>query len=468
MFRIPDTARLSNPRRAGRVAVASCFAVTALVAGCGGGDKVKPFQPTQVIAFGDENSAFDDTTASSSSAMVTYNGPGGPATIQGSRYTVNVLSDAGYLCKGAEPTISGLATCDNNSTLFSTTEDYPTNTSFFKPTSSAFQYRVSSGIPIVHEVVTGTITEAISTTPSPVYQTVDHVYHCSMDFGSYFGNWVQVLIHGLGGGGLSIGAAGGGCAQDSGNGKSYAAWGADVDAVAAQVAAHRSELHDGVLVPILAGQNDIVNAFNEVLRPGSTLTEEDAKIRMRERGARLGQIINDIITTGARVVYLTVPDMGKSPLAVDAGKSALATALTDAFNEGYRDLGGLTYTTATNGHKIVKVDGFNLIAGMAASYPAKAACYDDPTKVKTSDGRDLLTALPGINALTPSLKAKALLLNCTSNNLVVVSGDYNATPPTKEVRADFGAYLWADSTHMTPIGHSSLGIQAASRIRSQL
>jgi hypothetical protein len=449
--------------------VTACLAMTLVVSGCGGGKKVQAFQPAQVIAFGDENSAFDDTAASgtplvavdpSTTAGVTVVTP-----IQGSRYTINVTSDASFLCKTNRPGDTLPSGCVNNADADIT---LPTSTSFFVPQSSSFGYRLASGIPIVHKVELGDLTEPItsgsSPTPSPVYLTTDRLYHCSMDFGDYFGNWVQVLVHGLGGGSLSIGGAAG-CAQDSGNGKSYAKWGAKVADVEAQKNQHRGELGDGVLVAILAGQNDIWAAYDEV--GSATLDREAALVRMRDKGAQLARVINDIVSTGARVVYLTVPDLGKAPKA--AGNSTLATDLTKAFNEGYNNEGGLVLTVVTNGHKIVKVDGFTQIANLSASYavPAAAACETDLAKARTPDGRLLATAYPAITS-DADLKAKVLLLNCNSDNLVVLSGNFQASPPTNEIRANFANYLWADGQHLAPVGHSSLGALAVSRVRDQL
>ena len=455
MFRIPDTARLLNSRRTG-VAVAACLSAAALVAGCGGGDRVKSFQPTQIIAFGDENSAFDDTAASGT-PLVAF----GTTAIPGSRYTINVVSDASFDCKTSPPNENVSADCVSPSVLLEVA-DYPVSTSsFFLPSTRVFGYRAVSGIPIVNEVVTGSLTEAVSGTPNPVYRTTDHYYYCSVDFNTYIGNWVQVLAHDFGAG-LSLGGSAG-CPQDSGNGRSYAAWGAKVDDVEAQVNANLGALRDGVLATMLAGQNDILASWDAVQGGGDQVT---ALRLMRDKGAQLGRVINTIVGTGARVVYLTVPDMGKAPKT--AANPALATALTQAFNEGYENAGGLVLSVLTNGHKIVKVDGFTQVNNLAASgsyVTATPACESNPLLVKLPDGRTLDSVSGG---WTQTMKDKALLLNCTSNNLRILSGNYSASPPTNEVRANFGSYLWADSTHLSPMGHSGLAALAISRIRDQL
>ena len=473
MFRIPDTAQDLTPRRTG-VAVGACLAVAALVAGCGGGDRVKSFQPSQIIAFGDESSAFDDTANASSGRVVDFGTTGVPYA---ARYTINVIADAGFLCKNAKPNNMARAGCVDINNDGLTAADFPTATSFFLPQTSEIQYRLDSGLPVIGEVVTGALTEAVSGTPNPVYRTVDHYYYCSTDYGIDNGNWVQRLAHGLGGGALSLGGSSG-CAQDFGNGRSHAAWGAKVDDVATQVNNHLGELRDGVLVTMLAGQNDIMAAYDSVVL--GSITEDAAQKLMRDKGAQLAGVINRVVDTGARVVYLTVPNMGVSPKAVAGGRQALATALTRAFNDGYKGIGegnesgGLVLSVRNNGHKIVKVDGYNLIAGLAPSYSSSPVCQTDANLVTRPDGTTVAAALAGTfgsdvtSAAYLDAKAKALLLNCTSNNLIITSGNYAATPPTNEVRADYIYYLWADDQRLAPIGHGNLANLAIARIRDQL
>ena len=320
--------------------------------------------------------------------------------------------------------------------------------------------RVTNGIVVAHEVEDGTLVN--STTTGTVYRSSDYTYYCSVDFNANVGNWVQVLAHNFGAG-LSLGGSSG-CPQDSGNGRSYAAWGATVDIVEAQVNANLGALRDGVLATMLAGQNDILASW-DVVRGGG---DQVAALRlMRDKGAQLGRVINTIVGTGARVVYLTVPDMGKAPKT--AANPALATALTQAFNEGYENAGGLVLSVLTNGHKIVKVDGFTQVNNLAASgnyVVSTAACETDTSLVKLPNGTTLLTAFPTINdGGNESFKAKALLLNCTSNNLKVLTAGTSTTP---EVRAYFGSYLWADDTHLAPVGHSGLAGLAIARVRDQL
>lgn len=467
MFRIPDTARLLNSRRTG-VAVATCLSAAALVAGCGGGDRVKNFEPQQIIAFGDEHSAFDDTaTASSATARLVDFGAANVPYV--ARYTINVVADVQFLCKTTQPDERDPAGCKAVGTEGAPgydagillTTDYPTSASFFQPQTSAIHFRLTSNIPIIGEVETGDLSGAIpGTTPSPVYRSTDHIYYCSVDFDANVGNWVQVLAHDFGAG-LSLGGSAG-CPQDSGNGRSYAAWGAKVDDVEAQVNANLGALRDGVLATMLAGQNDILASWEAVQLGGNQVT---ALRLMRDKGAQLGRVINTIVGTGARVVYLTVPDMGKAPKT--AANPALATALTQAFNEGYENAGGLVLSVLTNGHKIVKVDGYTQIQNLAGSgsyVVGTAACQTDTSLVKLPNGTTIAAASTA-GSWTPTMEEKALLLNCTSNNLKVETA---GTSTTEEVRAYFGNYLWADDSRLGPVGHNALAALAIARVRDQL
>ncbi len=410
-----------------------------MVAGCGGGDRVKSFVPTQIIAFGDEHSAFDDTAASGT-PLVSADVNGTRVAYSGSRYTINVLSENSWYCSinpgedTAEdcPTAQRVLIAPTGATFTVTSSDF-----------KAFTGQTAQNLPlqVVNQREVGSFSTAPTTT---VWRTTDRFYDCSPNsvsgLGGFIGNWVQLFAKDFGTG-LTLGGTAD-CPQDSGNGRSYAKWGYKVTDVANEVNLHRGELRDGVLVTMLAGQNDIMQAYDDVI---ATTTDQVSALRlMRDKGAELARVINDIVATGARVVYLTVPDMGKSPKAA-AGNAALATALTQAFNEGYENLGGLVLTVATNGHKIVKVDGYTQIQNLAASYGSTAGC--DATKITFPDG-DPIPVPP------PELRIKAALLNCTSNTLVGTT--------------DFSEYLWADETHLAPVGHNSLAALAIARVRDQL
>lgn len=452
MFRTPDHAPLLNARRAG-VAVAASLAVAALVAGCGGGDKVKAFQPTQVIVFGDENGAFDNSTTT---PLVTVNG----VAFKGSRYTINLVTipDQGYCALGTTPITAIDCAASPLAPALDSAETPTVNSKVFTTPSQS-----GTGVPTVQLInelqqrTLNTIVGGVTTSTRSAQYSIDRYYDCSPGASAYSGNWAQYLAYVLGSN-LSLGGSNQ-CPQDSGNGISHAFWGAKVDDVVTQLdTTFRGELREGVLVAVLVGQNDIVAAYNEVTAATPTLTRENALIRMRSKGQALGEAIKRIPDTGARVVFLTVPNMGKSPKAIADNQVALATDLTHAFNEGYNNVGGLVLGAASQqGHKIVKVDGYSQISALAPNYPTVAACDTDEshpagTFVAMPDG----TKLSDVPAIfnDPDLLAQAQLLNCTNGTLV--SG------------ATISSHLWADDWHLAPVGHVSLGSLAVARIRDQL
>lgn len=420
MFRIPDTAPLLNSRRTG-VAVAACLAMTALVAACGGGDRVKAFQPQQIIAFGDENSAFETVA---SSPLVTDIG-----TMKGLTYTISYVAvEAAY--------------CASPSTISLCTAPAAVGTGFAGGASPSFTRSAlfPSGVDDRKVVEIQAGTWSVGGSPAAVDLQTARSYFCTPVASSYAANWVQNLASGLGSN-LSFG--GDYCSQDTGNAQSYAQWGAKVDDVRTQFTIHRGELRDGVLVTMLAGQNDIMAAFETYQATDKTA----GLVLMRTKGAQLGGIINDIVATGARVVYLTVPNMGLAPAA--AADPAYAQALTKAFNAGYQEVGGLELTVQTNGHKIVKVDGYTQINNIAPSYATTAACQTNASLVKMPNG-DTVASL----GLPPLQEARALLLNCAADNLVT--------------GATLTSSLWADDRHLSPVGHNGLAALAIARIRDQL
>ncbi len=423
MFRIPDTAPLLNSRRTG-VAVAACLAMTALVAACGGGDRVKAFQPQQIIAFGDENSAFETVATS---PPVTDIG-----TMKGLTYTISYVAvESAYCQPGSTPLV-----CTTPAPLVGSGAEFALTGSDTYTRSTLFPAGVDDRK--VLEIKQGTWSVPPSGPATPIDLQIARSYFCTPVVSTYAGNWVQVLASSLGSN-LSFG--GDYCSQDTGNAQSYAQWGAKVDDVRTQFNNHRGGLRDGVLVTMLAGQNDIMAAY------GTYRTTDQAAglVLMRTKGAQLGAIINDIVATGARVVYLTVPNMGLAPAA--AADPAYARDLTKAFNSGYQEVGGLELTVQTNGHKIVKVDGYTQINNIAVSYPATAACNPVATAVKAPNGA-------AVSTLDPAQQARALLLNCASDNLVP--------------GATLLSHLWADDQHLSPVGHNGLAALAVARVRDQL
>lgn len=117
-----------------------------------------------------------------------------------------------------------------------------------------------------------------------------------------------------------------------------AAGGARVADVVAQVDAQiaASGIGTGDLVTVLAGMNDIIDAYEQF--PGRS--EGELADVLRERGRALALQVNRIAGLDGRIIISTVPDMGLSPYArqqqaafTDTDRAALLTRLTAAFNE---------------------------------------------------------------------------------------------------------------------------------------
>jgi len=94
--------------------------------------------------------------------------------------------------------------------------------------------------------------------------------------------------------------------------------------------------YDGDLATMLAGANDIIELYQQF----PVRNEDDLSNELRSRGKALADQINRLVAFGVKVIFVTVPDMGLTPYAVqqraeftDTDRAALLTRLTAAFNE---------------------------------------------------------------------------------------------------------------------------------------
>lgn len=206
----------------------------------------------------------------------------------------------------------------------------------------------------------------------------------------------------------------------------YAQPGGTVADVVAQVDTHLlMDTFVGTdLVTMLVGSNDILAQY--ALYDG---TNEAALLQvLRTAGSALADQVNRVANAGGKVLVSTVPDLGLSPFAIaenntNAGRAALLTRMTAAFNERVR--AGIE----NNGRKIGLVLGDESVQTLA-KFPGTYGLVN----VK--------------DAVCDPLKA-ATLQACTMQTLVT-----DGSPRT---------YLWADATHLSPRGHNSLGQLAAQR-----
>jgi hypothetical protein len=211
----------------------------------------------------------------------------------------------------------------------------------------------------------------------------------------------------------------------------YAANGAMVGDISAQIDEQLNlggGFASGDLVTVLAGANDVVAQFQQYPAVG----EDQLSANLVAAGAALAAQVNRLAGYGAKVLIVTIPDMGLTPFAGDRsigstdGNPALLTRLTTRFNDAL--LANLT----NDGHKIglVQLDEYLKSVDTAAITGVSGAPFSNTTQVSCT------VALP----------------NCSTNTLV-----------SDAVGA---SWLWADNRHLAVGGHASLGSLALSRAQN--
>ena len=122
------------------------------------------------------------------------------------------------------------------------------------------------------------------------------------------------------------------------NARMLASAGAKVEDIKVQIDAQIAAggFADRDLVTMLAGANDIIAAYQDY----PVRSEADIENDLRARGKALAQQVNRLVDYGAKVILVTVPDMGLTPYAnkqrnefTDTDRAALLSRLTAAFNE---------------------------------------------------------------------------------------------------------------------------------------
>jgi hypothetical protein len=121
--------------------------------------------------------------------------------------------------------------------------------------------------------------------------------------------------------------------------RNWARAGARVAEVAAQVEDGGVEVggfRDKDLATVMVGVNDIVELYR--LYDGSN--EAALQAEARARGQRAAQIVNRLVTLGAKVVVSNIPDLGYTPFAKNenaanpgSNRTAVLSGLSAAFNE---------------------------------------------------------------------------------------------------------------------------------------
>jgi len=211
----------------------------------------------------------------------------------------------------------------------------------------------------------------------------------------------------------------------------YAANGAMVADISAQIDQQLNlggGFAGGDLVTVLVGANDVVAQFQQYPAVG----EDQLNANLTTTAAALADQVNRIAGFGAKVLIVTIPDMGLTPFAGDRsagstdGNPALLTRLSTKFNDA------LLANLLNDGHKIglVQLDEYLKSVDTAAINGVSGAPFSNTTLVACT------VALP----------------NCSTNTLV-----------SDAVGA---SWLWADNRHLAAGGQASLGSLALSRAQN--
>jgi hypothetical protein len=190
--------------------------------------------------------------------------------------------------------------------------------------------------------------------------------------------------------------------------------------VQAQVAA--GGFADKDLVTVMIGTNDIRDLYEQSLT--ASAPSKDALLEAaRQRGVEVAAQVNALVDRGAKVIVVTIPDVGLTPwgLAQGATGASLLTELTAALN------GRIRVNILNDGRFVGLVLG-DEFSQTAARVPAAYS---------------LTNATTAACAVAPPA--------CTSATLA--SG------------ATADGWLWADSTWLATGGHRQLGALAEARAR---
>jgi phospholipase/lecithinase/hemolysin len=211
---------------------------------------------------------------------------------------------------------------------------------------------------------------------------------------------------------------------------------ATVDDLETQVATFRTgdTFNNNDLVTVWVGMHDVLQAYAE---NGSNDDVNALTTDMRARGIHLANIVNSIAGSGARVILLTIPDMGLSPYAAaenqrgDFDRAALLTQMSDAFNRSLRS------NVINDGSKIGLVLPDDYVKA-AVRNPSGFGYIAQPN------------VTPGCTNISP-------LPGCRQDELIT---DISVNSNQEQF------FLWADSTHLGAAPQQNIGNQAVSRAHS--
>ena len=186
------------------------------------------------------------------------------------------------------------------------------------------------------------------------------------------------------------------------------------------------------LVTIWVGEHDILDLYQTGANGANS---DDLIAQSRVRGQTLANVVNNISATGAKVLVLTIPDMGESPFANneqqthgDFNRVQLLSDMSNNFNRAMRS------TVINDGSKIGLVLADDYV-NSAVRAPSRFGFAPDAQ-------------------FQPGCQPDVNLPNCTENTLVV--------DPANNLSAA-SVFLWADPTHLGSTAQNAVGQQASSR-----
>lgn len=216
-------------------------------------------------------------------------------------------------------------------------------------------------------------------------------------------------------------------------GRMYAGVNAKVADVAAQIDSHLGgdTFSRTDLVTVFAGLHDILDIYAQF--PGRSRADviQDAAAA----GSALAAQINRIARADGRVIYVTLPDLGRSPFALaqrianpgDVDRAALLSDLTNSFNKSL---------------KLAVINDGRLI-GLVSEDELSVVITNNPA----SSGFANVTDAACLNTVA--------LVDCTTLTMATVNGAV----------ATATSFYWADATHLSAGAQATLSQAAQVRAR---
>jgi hypothetical protein len=179
------------------------------------------------------------------------------------------------------------------------------------------------------------------------------------------------------------------------------------------------------LVTILVGQHDIWSIYQSTLTGG--VSTDQAVAQAEQAGGNLASVVNRVAQAGAKVLISTVPNQNLTPDG-RADTTGRLLQLSQRFNAKLR-------TGLINDGRMIGL-----------------VLFDESVTAIVNSGSYNTTDKACNDATVGNL------LTCTTNTLRTIT-DSTGTAVT----ASPATWLWADGTHISPLGHTNLGSLAFTR-----